>query len=86
MTTKKRPSGSMAETRAVPSMDRPTLMTCDSCGGDGLVEPDSSRPGSYRLATCQWCDGVGYYSARRQTAYRRWKRIKAVNVTAGRCK
>lgn len=82
---KKRPSGSMREIRAVPSEDRPTMFTCESCAGLGRVEAYAGGGGAYRMVPCQWCDAVGYCNASRLSAYRRWKRIKSHNASRGLC-
>lgn len=75
----------MRDYHSLPSEERPTLLTCESCGGDGRVEQPGRRAGSYSMLACQWCDGIGFFSVKRREAYRRWKRIKAHHVASGKC-
>lgn len=71
---------------AKESEDRPTLITCPACSGEGkrMLETPEGR---YRFGPCPWCSGNGTTTAEMVAGYRRAERIAQWAKLKGReCK
>ena len=69
----------------LPSSDRPTLMPCSACEGQGryLIE---TKDGRYQAKICRWCDGKAFIDKPMHDIYVRWLRILNWNRHKGRCR
>jgi DnaJ-class molecular chaperone len=71
------------ESDSFSATERPTMITCEQCGGAGQVEREIMGVGTYSVKGCIWCNGSGTFSKRRQKAYRRWKRMRLHYISKG---
>jgi hypothetical protein len=86
MGTRRRESSSRAIQRtSLPPDDRPTLIPCPVCEGQGkrLIE---TQDGRYRANTCRWCDGKCFIDQEMHRMFRRWLRIYNHNNLRGLCR
>ena len=65
--------------------DEPTPVSCLGCHGQGQVQTENQAKvlgvGSYRLATCPWCDGSGVMNGLKVRDYALRLRTKAIKKT-----
>jgi transcription elongation factor Elf1 len=72
-----------------PPEKRDTLLPCPACGGERQrpAQSEESNDTNYaiRFVDCKWCDGNGVVEVGIRKMFRRWIRIYACNIAAGRC-
>lgn len=67
----------------IPSEDRPTLIPCPACEGEGLAGPQTTT--QYHMGRCKWCDGSGLVDRKIYGVFRRWLGIYHRNRMTGGC-